>query len=83
MRKCIACQEQKQKKDLIRVVRSPEGEISVDPTGKKSGRGAYLCNNEECFRQAKKKNALSSQLKAKVDDEMYDILEKGRKSIER
>lgn len=77
MRKCVACQEMKEKKDLIRIVRSPEGEVFVDPTGKKSGRGAYLCNQASCFNLAKKKGSLSNQLKAKVPDEVFAELEKG------
>ncbi|MDN4523415.1 RNase P modulator RnpM [Fictibacillus fluitans] len=77
MRKCVACQEMKEKKDLIRIVRSPEGEVFVDPTGKKSGRGAYLCNQASCFNLAKKKGSLSNQLKAQVPDEVFAELEKG------
>ncbi|WP_347550347.1 YlxR family protein [Pseudalkalibacillus hwajinpoensis] len=78
MRKCVACQEMKPKKELVRVVRSPEGVISIDLTGKQNGRGAYLCNNEECFKLAKKRNALSAHLKAEVTDEIYTYLEESR-----
>jgi len=63
------------KKELIRVVRTPEQEILIDPTGKKSGRGAYLCGKEECFRLAKKKKALDRALKVQVDDTIYDRLQ--------
>lgn len=77
MRKCVACQEMKEKKELIRIVRSPEGEVFVDRTGKKSGRGAYLCNQSSCFTLAKKKNSLSNQLKAPVSDDVFAELEKG------
>ncbi|SDM65237.1 hypothetical protein SAMN04488137_1255 [Fictibacillus solisalsi] len=77
MRKCVACQEMKEKKQLIRIVRSPEGEVFVDPTGKKSGRGAYLCNQASCFALAKKKGSLNNQLKAQVPDEVFAELEKG------
>lgn len=75
MRKCVACQEMMPKKELIRVVRTPEHEIQIDPTGKKSGRGAYLCGKEECFRLAKKKKALDRALKVQVDDHIYDRLQ--------
>ncbi|MCQ6265832.1 YlxR family protein [Fictibacillus sp. WQ 8-8] len=77
MRKCVACQEMKPKKELVRVVRSPEGEVFVDRTGKKSGRGAYLCNQASCFALAKKKGSLSNQLKAPVTDDVFSELEKG------
>ncbi|MGC4375673.1 YlxR family protein [Fictibacillus sp. Mic-4] len=77
MRKCVACQEMKPKKELVRIVRSPEGEVSVDPTGKKSGRGAYLCNQHSCFVLAKKKNSLGNQLKTTISEEVYAELEKG------
>ena len=55
MRKCVGCGEMKPKKELIRIVRSPEGEISADVTGKKSGRGAYICHNPECLKKAEKR----------------------------
>jgi uncharacterized protein len=74
LRKCIATGEMKPKKDMIRIVRSKEGEVSVDPTGKKSGRGAYLTKDKEVILQAKKKNTLANQLQAKIDDSVYDEL---------
>ncbi|KSU62552.1 RNA-binding protein [[Bacillus] enclensis] len=74
LRKCVATGEMKPKKDMIRIVRSKEGEISVDPTGKKSGRGAYLSKDKEVILQAKKKNTLANQLQAKIDDSVYDEL---------
>ncbi|MFC7372210.1 RNase P modulator RnpM [Fictibacillus iocasae] len=77
MRKCVACQEMKQKKELVRIVRSPEGELSIDLTGKKSGRGAYLCHTEECIELAKKKNTLKNHLKSQVSTEIYEELLKG------
>ncbi len=75
MRKCVACQEMKPKKSLIRIVRTPEMETMIDPTGKKSGRGAYLCADPECFSLAKKKQALDRALKIKVSDDVYDRLQ--------
>jgi uncharacterized protein len=77
MRKCVACQEMKPKKELTRIVRSPEGDVSVDLTGKKSGRGAYLCHESACIEQAKKKKVLENQLKSKVPAQLYEALEKG------
>lgn len=75
MRKCVACQEMMNKKSLTRIVRTPEGEVTIDPSGKKSGRGAYLCTKVECFQLAKKKKALDRALKQSVSDEIYTHLE--------
>ena len=74
-RRCIGCMESFNKKDLIRVVRSPEGEVSLDFTGKKSGRGAYICNNSVCFKKAKKAGRFSKNLNCEVPDEIYARLE--------
>lgn len=72
LRKCIASQEMKPKRELIRIVRSKEGEVSIDPTGKKSGRGAYLSKDRECVLLAKKKNILEHHLDVKIPDSFYD-----------
>ncbi|RLQ95705.1 RNase P modulator RnpM [Falsibacillus albus] len=81
MRKCVATGEMKPKKEMVRIVRSKEGEVSIDTTGKKSGRGAYLSLEKEAILAAKKKNALANQLGAKIDDTIYDellqLVEKG------
>jgi predicted RNA-binding protein YlxR (DUF448 family) len=74
LRKCVACQEMMPKKELIRVVRTPDGATLIDLTGKKSGRGAYLCGKVECFKLAKKSKALDRALKQTVDAEIYDRL---------
>lgn len=74
MRKCVATGEMRPKKELVRIVRSKEEEISIDLTGKKSGRGAYLSKEKEAIQQAKKRNILSKQLEAPVDDALYDEL---------
>ncbi len=74
MRKCVASQEMFPKKELIRVVRTPDNEIRIDPTGKKSGRGAYVCAKEEYVDLAKKKKALDRALKTKVGEEVYEHL---------
>ncbi len=74
LRKCIGTGEMKPKKEMIRIVRSQEGEVSIDPTGKKSGRGAYLSLSEEAINAAKKKNSLSNHLDADVPASIYDEL---------
>jgi uncharacterized protein len=74
MRKCVATGEMKPKKELVRIVRSKEGEVSIDPTGKKSGRGAYLSKDKEAILLAKKKNILANHLQTTIDDTLYDEL---------
>ena len=74
LRKCIGTGEMKPKKEMIRIVRSKEGEVSIDPTGKKSGRGAYLSLSEEAINAAEKKNSLSNHLDADVPASIYDEL---------
>lgn len=76
MRQCTGCNERRQKKDLIRIIRTPEDEIVVDFTGKKNGRGAYICNSIECLRLAKKKKSLERSLKTTIPEEVYQELEK-------
>ncbi|MEE0274281.1 MULTISPECIES: RNase P modulator RnpM [Huintestinicola] len=76
MRMCLGCNEMKPKKELIRVVRSPEGEISLDTTGKKSGRGAYVCPNAECLRLARKSRKLEKSFSCRISDEVYDNMER-------
>ncbi|GGH17876.1 RNase P modulator RnpM [Paenibacillus segetis] len=82
LRKCVACGEMMPKKSLIRVVRSPEGEVSIDLTGKKSGRGAYLCGKESCFKLAHKNRALDRALKATVGPEVYEQLARDFLAVE-
>jgi uncharacterized protein len=74
MRKCVATQEMKPKKELVRIVRSKEGEVSIDLTGKKSGRGAYLSKDKDAILVAKKKNILANHLGVQVSDEIYEQL---------
>jgi len=74
LRKCVATGEMLPKKEMIRVVRSKEGEVSVDSTGKKSGRGAYVSKSEEAVELARKKNILERQLEAKIPSEIYEEL---------
>lgn len=73
-RMCTGCMEMKAKKELIRIVRSKEGEISVDLVGKKPGRGAYICKNIECLEKAVKTKRLEKNLEVKIDEEIYNKL---------
>ncbi|MGM9542798.1 MAG: RNase P modulator RnpM [Candidatus Limivicinus sp.] len=75
MRQCLGCREMKPKKDLIRVVRSPEGEISLDFKGKASGRGAYVCPDPRCLKKAIKARALERAFSAQIPPEIYERLE--------
>jgi len=70
MRMCVGCREMKPKKELLRAVRSPEGQVSLDTTGKKPGRGAYCCFNAECLRRALKQGQLDRQLEVKLSAEV-------------
>ncbi len=81
-RRCVGCQGTFEKRDLLRVVRSPEGEISIDFGGKKSGRGAYLCKKEACFKKARKSGVLHRQLNCEITEEIYNELEKEIKFAE-
>lgn len=74
LRKCVATGEMKGKKELVRVVRSKEGDVSVDLTGKKNGRGAYITLDKECILLAKKKNILANHLKTSIDESVYEEL---------
>ena len=74
MRQCLGCREMKPKKELIRVVRSPEGEISLDFKGKANGRGAYLCPNAECLKKAVKARALERAFETQIPPEIYESL---------
>ena len=74
LRMCTGCMEMKPKKELIRVVRSKEGEVSVDLTGKKAGRGAYICKSAECLEKSFKTKRLSRNLDVNIDEEIYNRL---------
>jgi predicted RNA-binding protein YlxR (DUF448 family) len=75
MRLCVGCQEMKPKRELIRVVRTPEEKLEIDYTGKKSGRGAYLCPQLGCLESAVKGRRLEKSLKQKISSEVYEILQ--------
>ncbi len=74
MRQCIGCGEMKPKRELIRVVKPKEGEISLDLTGKLPGRGAYLCRNAECLRMAQKSRRLERSFSCRVEPEVYEVM---------
>lgn len=76
MRRCVACHEMKGKRELLRVVKSPEGEILLDKTGKINGRGAYLCNDPACFGKARKTKVLNREFKMEIPVEIYEQIEK-------
>ena len=75
-RQCVGCREMKNKKDLIRVVKSPEGEISLDFCGKKPGRGAYVCHSVDCLKRARKSKALERAFDVPIPGEVYVALER-------
>ncbi len=75
-RQCVGCREKKEKNELIRVVRTPEGEFVIDRTGKKNGRGAYLCDEVDCLKKARAGNALNRSFRMEVPDEIYEELKR-------
>ena len=79
MRKCLGCGEMKPKKELIRAVRSPEGEVFLDLKGKANGRGAYLCFDKECLAKARKSRRLERALETNIPDEVYAAMEEAWK----
>ena len=76
LRQCVGCQEMKNKKELLRVIKTPENEIVLDATGRRNGRGAYLCFSKECLQKARKNWGLERSLKTGIPPEVYDSLEK-------
>ena len=76
MRKCVGCGEMRPKKELIRILRTQDGEFMTDTTGKKNGRGAYICYSKECFQKAVKNKGLERSFKQTIPQEVYDRLEK-------
>lgn len=74
MRMCLGCGEMKPKKELIRAVKSPEGEISLDFTGKKAGRGAYICRCADCFEKARKGRRLEKSFSCRIDESVYEVM---------
>ncbi len=75
MRQCLGCNEHKPKTELIRILRTPEGEITLDLTGKKSGRGAYICKNPACLKKLRKGRRAEANLGVSIPEEVWDALE--------
>ncbi len=82
MRKCTGCQEMKNKKEMMRILKTPEGEIVIDLTGRKNGRGAYLCFSKECFEKAIKNKGLERSLKTPIPPSVYESLKEEIEKIE-
>ena len=80
MRMCTGCGEMFAKRTLVRVVKSPEGDVSLDLTGKKSGRGAYVCKKPECLKLARKKKAFERAFSQPISDEVYNLMEEEMKN---
>ena len=76
MRQCLGCNEHRPKLELLRVVRTPEGEVTLDFTGKKSGRGAYICRDVKCLRRVRKSGRLSHNLSCEISADVYDRMER-------
>jgi len=81
MRQCLGCREMLPKRELIRIVRSPEGELSLDSKGKAPGRGAYLCGKPECLRKARKSHAIERALSVTVPVDVFDALEQQMEAL--
>ena len=82
LRKCIGGNEMKNKKEMMRVLKTPEGEITLDVTGRKNGRGAYVCFSKECLHKAIKNKGLERSLKMQIPQEVYENLERELDTIE-
>lgn len=82
-RQCIGCGEMKNKKEMIRIVRTPEGEFTLDATGRKNGRGAYLCPSQECLKKAIRNKGLERSFKTAIPREVYEALEREMASLAR
>lgn len=82
-RQCVGCREMKDKRDMIRVIRNADNEVLLDVTGKKNGRGAYLCPNRECLQKAMKSKGLERSLKIAIPQELYERLGEEMKIIEK
>ena len=82
MRQCTGCREMKSKKEMMRVIRTPEDELVLDTTGRKNGRGAYLCFSKECFEKAVKNKGLERSLKCQIPREVYEQLREEMAKLE-
>ena len=82
MRKCVGCQEMKSKKEMLRVIRTQEGEYLLDATGKKNGRGAYLCPSSDCLAKAIRQKGLERSFKQAIPEDVYEMLEREMSELE-
>ena len=82
LRQCVGCGLMKGKKEMVRILKTPEDEICLDVTGKKNGRGAYVCKSGECLRMARKNKGLERSFKMNIQNEVYDTLEKEFEKLE-
>ncbi len=82
MRMCTGCREMHPRTELVRVVKTPEGEIKLDDTGRTNGRGAYLCKNVDCLNKAEKSNALSRAFEVRVDPDIYEKIRRELENFE-
>ena len=82
MRKCGGCQEMKSKKEMLRIIRTQEGEFLLDATGKKNGRGAYICPSSECLSKAIRQKGLERSFKQAIPQDVYEMLEREMREIE-
>lgn len=82
LRQCVGCGEMKGKKEMMRVLKTAEGDICLDVTGKKNGRGAYLCKQKDCLGKARKNKGLERSFKMSIPEEVYDTLEKEFDNLE-
>ncbi|MBM6736781.1 YlxR family protein [Faecalicatena fissicatena] len=82
MRKCVGCQEMKSKKEMLRIIRTQEGEFLLDATGKKNGRGAYICPSSECLSKAIRQKGLERSFKQAIPQDVYEMLEREMRESE-
>ena len=82
MRKCVGCQEMKSKKEMLRIIRTQEGEFLLDATGKKNGRGAYICPSSECLSKAIRQKGLERSFKQAIPQDVYEMLEREMSELE-
>lgn len=81
MRQCLGCREMKNKKEMLRVIRTPEGDVCLDATGRKNGRGAYICPSMECLKAAMKNKGIERSLNVSIPKEVYDLLTEEMKKL--
>lgn len=82
LRQCVGCAQMKGKKEMMRILKTPEDEICLDVTGKKNGRGAYVCRSRECLQMARRNKGLERSFKMSIPNEVYDALEKEFEELE-